>query len=71
MNASTIGGCSSLCASEYYSLAIITPDWLCICSMALPGEADRWPDANCTAQADDGTPAAVYYLHAGEYNNIG
>jgi hypothetical protein len=70
-NASTIASCCTMCASEFYSLAIITPDWLCGCSMSLPGDADRWSDANSTAQADDGdnawgAPAAVYCLHAGE-----
>uniref|UniRef100_A0A383V5Q6 GH16 domain-containing protein n=1 Tax=Tetradesmus obliquus TaxID=3088 RepID=A0A383V5Q6_TETOB len=69
-NASTIVNCSAVCAASFYSLAIISPDWRCRCSMQLPDEADRWRDDNCTAaaaaagSAAGGVPAAVYYLHA-------
>lgn len=69
-DASTIGSCSAFCAASFYSLAIISPDWRCRCSMQLPDEADRWRDDNCTAAAGSaaaGVPAAVYYLHAGAH----
>jgi hypothetical protein len=76
-NSTTIANCSAFCAANFYSLAIISPDWLCRCSMQLPDEVNRWTHVNCTthqsadggdgAAGTAGTPAAVYYLHSGAH----
>jgi hypothetical protein len=67
----TIQGCRGHCIERGFSLAIVTRDWRCRCTIQLPEYYVMWPAyvpnrEECIPMParPNVEPAAAYYLHA-------